>query len=109
LTVNVDVTCPPFVTCPCAGFNEHTGANAGAGDTLQLNATAPANPPVDPTVTVAFADWPGVTGFGVVDDGAEMLKSGAAGFTLSEGYTVNCSLVSLKGCGGPNVPVIPSG
>jgi hypothetical protein len=72
LTVNVDVACPLFVTCTCAGFNEHTGADAGAGDTLQVNATVPLNPADGLTVTVAFADWPGITELGVRDAGAKI-------------------------------------
>ena len=71
LTVNVDVACPPLATCTCAGLNEQVGANAGVGETEQVNATVPLNPPPVPTVTVAFADWPGVTELGVGDVGAE--------------------------------------
>jgi hypothetical protein len=100
LTVNVDVACPPLVNVACAGLNEHVGANDGAGDTVQVKFTVPVNPPVDPTVTVVVADCPAVTELGVAEDGAETPKSGGVGFTVSEGFTVNCSF--------PDVPVTTS-
>jgi hypothetical protein len=65
---------------------------------VQVNATVPVNPPVDPTVTLAIPDWPGATELGFVVVGAETLKSGAAGFSVSEGCTLNCS--------SPDAPVI---
>jgi hypothetical protein len=100
LTVNVEVADPLPVTATLAGLNEHVGAGAEAGDTEQLNATVPVNPPVGSTVTVAVADWPGITELGVSDDGAETVKSGGSGFTVRVGLTLNCSL--------PDVPVIAS-
>jgi len=101
LTVNVDVACPPLVNVACAGLNEHVGANDGAGDIVQVKFTVPVNPPVDPTVTVAVADCPAVTEPGLAEDGAEMLKFGGAGFTVSVGFTLNCSL--------PDAPVMVNG
>src|SRR5580698_3593052 len=100
LTVNVDVACPPLVNVTCAGFNEHVGADAGAGVTVQVNVTAPVNPPLETAVTVAVADCPAVTELGVAEDGAEMPKPSCAGFTVSVGCTPNCSL--------PDVPIIES-
>jgi hypothetical protein len=97
--VNVELACPPLVNCTCAGAHEQVGANGGAGDTVQVNVTIPANPPVDANVNVAVADWPGVTELGVGEDGAETLKSGAI-VTISERSTVNCSA--------PDVPAIAS-
>jgi hypothetical protein len=85
VTVNVDVACPPLVNVACAGLNEHVGAHAGAGDTVQVNVTVPVNPPVETAVTVAVADCPAVTELGVAEDGAEMLKPGCAGITISVG------------------------
>ena len=67
---------------------------------MQVNVTVPVNPPVDPTVTLAIPAWPGITELGVVEDGAEMLKSGGPGFTVSEGCTPSFSL--------PDVPVTVS-
>jgi hypothetical protein len=69
LIVSVDVADPP-VTCTCAGLSEHVGADAGIGDTEQVNATVPVNPPAGLTVTAAVANWPGVTELGVSDFGA---------------------------------------
>jgi hypothetical protein len=100
LTVNADVACPPLVSVACAGLNEHVGAIVGAGDTVQVKFTVPANPPVDPKVTVAVPDCPGITELGVAEGGAETLKSGGAGFTISVGCTPNCSF--------PDVPTIDS-
>lgn len=100
MTLNVDVVCPPLVNVACAGLNEHVGAIVGAGDTVQVNVTIPVNPPVDPKVTVAVPDCPGITELGVAEDGAATLKSGGAAFTLSVGCMPNCSF--------PDVPIIDS-
>jgi hypothetical protein len=43
---------------------------------------------------------PALPELGVVEDGAERLKSGGTGFTVREGVTLNCSL--------PDVPVTTS-
>ena len=51
----------------------------------------PLNPPDDPTVTVAFADWPGMIDAGVVEDVTDIVKLVGAVVTASETKALVCS------------------
>jgi hypothetical protein len=63
--VNVEVAEPLPASTKEAGLSEHVGVDDSAGATEQASETAPLNPSSEPMVTVALADLPRGSGFGV--------------------------------------------
>jgi hypothetical protein len=84
MMLSVEVADPLAAGVAEAGFNEHDGANAGAGSTEQVNCTSLLNPFVELMVTVEVAECPAAIEAGE----APAAESEKSGFTTNAGVTL---------------------